>query len=223
MTELLILRLEGYLQSWGESAKWNYRATSAFPSKSAVIGLIACAMGIKRNDKQIVELSKKISIGVRADRKGALLEDYHTVQGMPDIYTAEGKKRTSSNTIVTEREYLCDASFLVVIGTDHKTIEEIKYAFENPVWTIYLGRKNCVPSRPVFERICTDYSDVKDAVMNYPSPDRSDQIRLFEVECPISEVSTYSRSDDLIGSRQFVRRKVWRGVIKEESNVSDKN
>lgn len=220
MAELLILRLEGYFQSWGENAKWNYRATSGFPSKSAVIGLIACAMGLERNDEKIVELSRQITFGVRADRKGVVLRDFNTVQGMPNIYTAEGKTR-SLNTLVTNREYLCDASFLVAIDTDHDTIVQIKEAFDKPVWTVYLGRKNCVPSRPVFESVSDDYTDVNDAIMHYPSPNRRDSVRFFETELPIDEGSTYSRSDELINVRQFVRRRVWRGVIKGDNNVSD--
>ena len=43
---LLMLRLEGALQSWGDHSKWDIRDSGDFPSKSGVVGLLACAMGM---------------------------------------------------------------------------------------------------------------------------------------------------------------------------------
>lgn len=36
---LLILRLEGALQSWGDHSKWDVRDSGDFPSKSGVVGV----------------------------------------------------------------------------------------------------------------------------------------------------------------------------------------
>ena len=36
--KLLILRLEGALQSWGERSHWDHRDTANFPTKSGVVG-----------------------------------------------------------------------------------------------------------------------------------------------------------------------------------------
>ena len=54
--KILLIRLEGPLQSWGERSKWDYRDTADFPTKSGVIGMIACAMGLERTDAQLGKL-----------------------------------------------------------------------------------------------------------------------------------------------------------------------
>ena len=58
MANTLFLRLEGPLQSWGERGRWSVRDTALEPTKSGVIGLIACALGY-RDDTQIRPLSEK--------------------------------------------------------------------------------------------------------------------------------------------------------------------
>lgn len=50
---ILLLRLEAPLQSYGERAKWDFRDSAYFPTKSGVIGIIACAMGLKRGADEI--------------------------------------------------------------------------------------------------------------------------------------------------------------------------
>jgi CRISPR system Cascade subunit CasD len=157
MANTLFLRLEGPLQAWGERGRWSVRDTALEPTKSGVIGLIACAMGYNR-DEQIRPLSEKTRMGVRCDAPGQLITDYHTVGGgylHPMLLTAEGKPKISSgrpHTEITWRDYLCDASFLVALQTDDEPlIEQMAYYLQNPVWPIYLGRKSCLPSRPVYD------------------------------------------------------------------------
>ena len=51
MSSVLVLRLEGPLQSWGERSRWDVRETADRPTKSAVIGLLGAALGLKRNSR----------------------------------------------------------------------------------------------------------------------------------------------------------------------------
>ena len=88
---LLILRLEGVLQSWGDHSKWDMRDSGDFPSKSGVVGLLACALGLERDDPEIVELSANLHMAVRADRPGIRMLDFHTVRGNP-LYNAEKRR-----------------------------------------------------------------------------------------------------------------------------------
>lgn len=87
---LLILRLEGALQSWGDHSKWDVRDSGDFPSKSGVVGLLSCAMGLERGDPEIAALSAALHMAVRVDRPGIRVLDFHTVQGYP-LYNAEGE------------------------------------------------------------------------------------------------------------------------------------
>ena len=214
MEKLMILRLEGALQSGGEAAPWDNRGTASYPTKSGIVGLIACAMGLPREDPEILRLSRAISVGVRADRQGVPTCDFQTVQGMPRILNAAGKPRGN---IVAHRWYLEDASFLVVIAADSHWLERIRQALENPVWCIYLGRKTCVPSRPVLEEITEKYETISQVLHCYPAGARADAILGFEAEEPMPEGSSLSRPDVPAGNREFDRRKVWRGTVRRDA------
>jgi CRISPR system Cascade subunit CasD len=40
--------------------------------------------------------------------------------------------------------------FGVVLGGDKNHLETIATALQNPVWGVWLGRKNCIPTSPVY-------------------------------------------------------------------------
>ena len=155
MANTLFLRLEGPMQSWGERARWSVRDTAPEPTKSGVVGLLACALGLNE-DIELRALSRRLRMGVRCDRPGSILVDYHTVGGgykQPQMLTAQGKPKYSSGEPHTEqtwRSYLCDASFLVALHADPTTIEQLATAIQSPHWPIFLGRKSCPPSNPPF-------------------------------------------------------------------------
>ena len=189
-SSLLVLRLEGVLQSWGERAKWDDRDSASMPSKSGIVGLLACAMGLEREDPEI---------------------------------TANGGKR-SPGTIISKRIYLQDASFLVVIAADALWHDRIAAALKAPKWCVYLGRKTCVPSRPVLECEAPEEQDPLKLIRTYPAADRAVYPMTFETDIPLSQAASYTRPDERKpGWRSFERRMVWRGVIEEDSHVSDEN
>ena len=218
---ILVLRLEGPLQSWGENAKWDFRDSSTMPTKSGIVGLLGCAMGQERGNQVLVELAQSITVAVRADRHGVKFVDFQTVQGKP-LRTADGGKR-SNNTFLSPHAYLQDASFTVFIDTTPEWQQRIISALENPRWCMYLGRKNCVPSRPILaDRM--EAADLMEALKEYPAAERAGKTMTYECEHPDSTAASIQRPDDLIGTnRQFQLRRVWRGSVerKEEQDVSD--
>ena len=182
MSNTLFLRLEGPLQAWGERGRWSVRDTASEPTKSGVIGLIACALGYA-DDERIRSLSQKTRMGVRVDAPGRIISDYHTIGGgydYPTLLTAQGKpKKTPKrqpHTEISQREYLSDASFLVVlqvkVSTDIELISQMAFALQNPVWPFYLGRKACVPSTPVFVGT-GNYANLEDALSHSSFTDYS--------------------------------------------------
>ena len=154
----LFLRLEGPLQSWGDNSKFVIRRTYEAPSKSGVMGLICCAMGVPRQAApcRLRELNE-LRMGVRIDRRGTRWWDYHTVGAKIGVLRADGEgiKRTGGakddpiETLITRREYLCDASFLVALQGDPEVIGHIRHGLTSPVWPVFLGRKSCPPATPV--------------------------------------------------------------------------
>jgi CRISPR system Cascade subunit CasD len=132
----LLLRLAGPLQAWGYDSKFETRRTGREPSKSGVIGLLAAALGRKRDDS--LDDLIQLRFGVRVDKEGELLHDYHTVQ------TKNG------NTYVTHRYYLSDATFLVGLESDdNEWLETLQQAILHPAFPLFLGRRSCVPVLPI--------------------------------------------------------------------------
>lgn len=80
MKDYLLFRLHGALASWGDIAVGDIRPSYSYPSKSAVIGLLAAALGCKRNENEKQAELAKLVFSVRIDALGASIEDYHTVQ-----------------------------------------------------------------------------------------------------------------------------------------------
>lgn len=224
---LIVLRLEGPWQAWGDHSKWDERDSGDFPTKSGVVGLLACAMGLERGNREVVALSDAIHMVVRADRPGTRVVDYQTVQGRPRLYTAEnGARAADKSGIVSYRWYLEDASFLVLLATDEQWRERIVSGLKAPRWPVYLGRKSCVPSRPVFECVTMDYDGLTSALMRYPLAVRSEGRYLrYESDVAIPGASRDTRADALVhAERGFALRTVYTGVVKREVvNVSDKN
>lgn len=142
----LLLRLAGPMQSWGTTSRFDQRDTGKEPSKSGVVGLLAAALGIDRNNWEDLEPLTHLTMGVRHDRPGVLKRDYQTAQ---NIISADRSK--VHETAVTTRDYLADAVFLVGLeGRDRQLLERAQAALQNPVWPLALGRKSYVPAEPVW-------------------------------------------------------------------------
>ena len=153
---VLLLRLAGPLQSWGEQSRFNRRETRPQPTKSGVLGLLAAAQGRRREDplNDLIDLA----IGVRVDQAGTLLRDYHTVsdyRGRPlpqAAVNAKGVQKPTSPvkyTHVTQRFYLQDAVFVVGVAGQAELLESLAAAVRRPAFPLALGRRSCPPTQPI--------------------------------------------------------------------------
>lgn len=130
----LTIRLTAPLQSYGNEASFSRRTSSDHPSKSAVIGMIAAALGYHRDDPRILTLND-LSFAVRVDQAGKALTDYQTV---------EWKKDTRK---VTYRDYLQDAVFVAALGSDdEQLIDRIAEALKRPKFQLFFGRRSNAPA-----------------------------------------------------------------------------
>lgn len=177
----LALYLKAPLQSWGVGAKFGSRPTMSFPSRSGIVGLLAAAAGIDRTDddwlKQVARLKIEVfAFAAAHDSDGMRMIDYHTVGGGNDdsaykktniwrYRMAVAKAEGGAKTELTYREYLQDAAFGVVVsGSDAaeaELVDKLASAVQNPVWGVWLGRKSCVPTEPVF---AGEFDDAETAV-----------------------------------------------------------
>ncbi len=127
------------MQSWGTSSHFETRNTDYYPSKSAVIGVIAAGFGYSRDEDDIIRELNKLDFAVRIDQVGLLKKDYQTA-----------RRLKKDEPYVTNRYYLEDAIFVVAISNDDdKWIEEIYTAIKNPYFQPFMGRRSC-PVQPDF-------------------------------------------------------------------------
>lgn len=133
---VLLLRLAGPLQSWGDHSRFARRETRAEPTKSGVLGMLAAAAGRRRTDP--VEDLAQTRFGVRVDQPGETLRDYHTAQN------AEGDSMPLS-----ERYYLSDAVFVAAVEGDDALIVGLEAAVRAPSFPLFLGRRACPPAGQV--------------------------------------------------------------------------
>lgn len=165
----LFLRLEGALQAWGDQqSKFVIRRTAEAPTKSGVIGMLCGALGVPRSEapEKWLPTLGALRMGVRMDRPGIRWWDYHTIGAGMQMRTAEGKEKPGA--MLTRREYLCDASFLVSLQGEPDLIRDLEAAVRAPVWAPYLGRRCCPPSRPLLEQAAGEYPDLYSAIKAVP-------------------------------------------------------
>jgi CRISPR system Cascade subunit CasD len=179
--DYLLFRLYGPMASWGEIAVGETRHTAPYPSKSAIVGLMAAALGIKRDEtEKQSQMQEGYAVAVEVYSKGTLLRDYHTAQ-VPDSvgnfrYRTRrdelviGKSRLG-NAILSSREYRADALALVAV----KALPNAPYdlitlmdRLREPRFHLYLGRKSCPLAAPMHPVIIEGKKNFLEAFKDYP-------------------------------------------------------
>jgi len=174
MADYLVFQLYGPMAAWGDIAVGEYRPSFAHPSKSAIIGLLAAALGIRRDEEERQRsLAEACSFAVRVDAMGTLLRDYHTAQ-VPSAkkgiaqYTRRSELLVENlNTILSTRDYRCDAAYTVAIRVcDRSTVsaQMISEKLRSPEFILYLGRKSCPLALPLQPNV-VEANNFKEAFM----------------------------------------------------------
>ena len=122
--QALAFYIDAPLQSWGSTSRFNYRETNRFPTKSAIVGLIAAALGIdKHSESETTALAPvaglKLTV-VRLEKKAkpsSRFTYFHTVGGGYDkkkLWEKMSIPHKASGapfgTGITRRSYLTDES-----------------------------------------------------------------------------------------------------------------
>lgn len=210
----LLMQLIAPMQSWGTQSLFSHRDTGFEPSKSGVIGLICAALG--RDRAEPIDDLAALKMGVRVDRQGVVLKDYHTAKNV--LKASGGLKETE----LSDRFYLSDAAFVVGLESaekDRALLEKIQRHLRHPVWTLFLGRKAFPPSDRIW---LANKNNEPDGIRDMPlrmaletgcppvrDPSTSDPRLRLVLE---DENGPISRSDQPIsfkkGARQFTTRRV---------------
>lgn len=192
-TEFLILRLESPLQSWGTVAVDPVRPTSGFPTRSALAGLIASALGWRyRDGAKTTALQDHLRMAVREERRGNLTRDFQTADlgavGQEGWTRWGVEKRGGSaarDTHLLEKWYLAGAAFTAAITLTRGApaeLHQVQEALQRPARPLFLGRKSCLPASPLLAGRIEAESPF-DALQRWPllgghAPSGDDPIRL---------------------------------------------
>lgn len=157
--------LKAPLQSWGleKIRGGDYFPTDIKPTKSGIIGLIACVMGLERGNPRIEELNKALTVYVYSHPNDGIMTDFHIIHVSNERpqYLANGTRSVGdqANSIVTYRSYIQSGEFDITLEGDEALLDEITKAFNAPYWTPYLGRKSCSVSAPILPTKVTCVKD----------------------------------------------------------------
>jgi len=145
---VILLRLEGAMQSWGIGSRFSERHTEVEPTKSGVIGLISSALGRSRKDS--IDDLTKLKMAVRIDREGQVFYDFHTTLNVLKANALGRITQSKLGNVISRRFYIADACFLVGFeGDDKKLLKSILQSLNFPKWPLFLGRKSFLPTSPI--------------------------------------------------------------------------
>jgi CRISPR system Cascade subunit CasD len=223
------------MQSWGTTSRFDQRDTGKEPSKSGVIGLLAAAMGIGRENWQRLEPLTRLRFAVRHDRPGALKYDFQTAgcAKTDSIMKADGTLAKDGG-IISKRYYLADAVFLVGLESDDDhLLHSIVQSLQNPTWPLFLGRKSYLPTEPVLLKNSIQNKPLLESISGYPWLGQSgpaDQIpENLLISIDSDDETGALRMDSIVssfGERKFASRFVHSRLIscpKEIIDVSAEN
>jgi CRISPR system Cascade subunit CasD len=178
MRDYLTFHVSAPLCAFGGIAVGVMRGCEAGPTKSAVIGLLAGALGVRRVEEETHRaMAQGLGMALRIDAEGEPLRDFHTVQTVKLSRNATPSTRAQAldcnvkdTPIVSLRDYLCDAAFTVCLwrrGDGAPQLAELARALEHPVFVPYLGRKSCPPGQ-LFEPLVAAHGDCHEALAARP-------------------------------------------------------
>lgn len=159
--EYLIFRIYGALGSWGNTAVGESRHSLAEPTKSALLGLVAAALGIRREEETThARMASGYHVAVKLLTAGRFLKDFHTCQVPPSSRKRSYRTRREElvigrrqlGTLLSAREYRCDLLALVALRALEAApypLETVLAALQKPRFHLYIGRKSCPLGAPL--------------------------------------------------------------------------
>lgn len=224
MAEHLVFTLCAALGAMGELAGHERRGSLAWPGRSAVIGLVAAAMGIRRGDETAFARLDTLRMAVGVIDDGLPLRDYHTVETIPTAAARNPDSRPAAiaragrntNTTITLRDYRVGVAYAVALWPGPGwtgALEDLAQALRRPVFTLYLGRKSCPLAAPPAPRIAQAEGPLQAlSLATRPPFGHQGALRLVASDEPLSPTDVQDSRNDLPVERarwHFAQRPVF--------------
>lgn len=154
----LVLNLTAPLMAFGGVAVDQVGPTRRFPAASALTGLLGNALGFDWSDRAAhQDLQDRLIFASALMREGALLTDSQNAQlqktdrGWTTHGAPEGRDGASYGAPHRRRrDYLADAAVRTVLRLSEGDLDALASALERPARPLFIGRKPCLPSGPIF-------------------------------------------------------------------------
>ena len=215
----LMLNLEAPLMAFGGETIDNYGVIRWFPAASMLTGLFANALGWRRIERdRHQQLQDRLVFAARIDREpagGVRMRDFQTAQlGKNDVgWTTRGQSEGRAggpNTYdaphLRYRDYFADMHVTVALHLDPEgelpTLDDLAGALQEPARPLFIGRKPCLPSAPLFA--CFREEDTAlEALLATPLADGRDESKDIRLLWPrgegvggVTENWTYMLTDE---------------------------
>ncbi len=149
----------------------NFGVIRDFPALSMVTGLLANALGWRREESSKHDrLQERLVLGARLEHPGVRIQDYQTAllfendcgwtsQGVPEGRAKSPSYATQPDgrkalTLQRYRDYHANLSMLVALRLqpvdESPTLDDLAAALDHPARPLFIGRKPCLPSRRLF-------------------------------------------------------------------------
>lgn len=160
MPEYVIFTLAAPMGSFGGPSGHERRGSLNWPARSALLGLVGAALGVRRNDNDGQDALRQWSCAVSLLTDSVPLQDFHTVQTVPSTNIKRPDTRRaalaalkhSDNATLTRRDYRTDCAFGVALWGAPRG-QDVADALNTPHFTPYLGRKSCPLAAPMAARV----------------------------------------------------------------------
>ncbi len=181
MQDYLVFQLYAPLVAWGDQAVGQERPSADHPSRSALLGLVAAALGIDRSDEVgQSQLSAACRFGIKLYTPGLAMRDFHTAQVPPaskkakHLYTRRDELgEPKLGTILSFRSYRQDSLNVVALWLNEYSaysLTQLQNALRKPHFHLYFGRKACPPAVPLNPEL-GKFASMKQALDTYAPAD----------------------------------------------------
>lgn len=179
MNHALLFTFAAAMGSHGAIAVGERRPSWDRPGKSQVIGLLAGALGIEREDEAGQSaLADGLFHAVRVDHAGQALMDYHTTQVPPQRRNRTFATRAAElavpkqelKTILSRREYRTGSCFTIAVWyepANQDALQNLAAALTHPAFVPYAGRKSCPLMLPLSPHLVCIEDGIEDAFKRY--------------------------------------------------------
>lgn len=181
----LVMHLDAPMMAFGGVLVDGKGPTEPAPGASLLTGLLGNALGLRHGDVEALQrLQDRLVFAARLDRAGSLMVDFHTVDlgqdhlvdtGWTTRGAVEGRDggSASEGTHIRRRQYWCDRVMTVALALapadEAPDLDALAAALRRPARPLFIGRKPCLPSRPLFAGF-VEADDVMDAALRAPWP-----------------------------------------------------